>query len=113
MTIRSNTVNKTHDNPYLIMPLAQVRTDARNGVRLACEAWRTRDPEGAARELGRIVEPPAAAGEPREQDQAERQGRIRTAVADFRAHGLKEVRQTRARRKVEETLFTTQTPTED
>jgi ribonuclease HI len=49
-------VNNAQENPYLIMPLDRVRSDALHGVRLAREAWRQRDPEGAA-ELGRIVEP--------------------------------------------------------
>ena len=44
-------------NIYLRMPLAQVRADALNGVIAARQGWRLRDPEGAARVLGRVVEP--------------------------------------------------------
>jgi hypothetical protein len=55
----------TEANPYLRMPIDQVRSDARAGVRLAREGWRIRDSEGAAKELGRIVEPSALTGEPR------------------------------------------------
>jgi hypothetical protein len=44
-------------NLYLKMPLDRVRADALHGVRAAREAWRVLDPEGAARVLGRIVEP--------------------------------------------------------
>jgi len=50
-------MTNTQDNPYLTMPMAQVKADARNGVRLAVEAWRQRDAEGAGKELGRVVEP--------------------------------------------------------
>ena len=67
----------TKSNPYLVMPLPQVQADARNGVRLACEAWRTRDPEDAARELDRIIEPG------REQEQAERTRRILVTAGDY------------------------------
>ncbi len=47
------------DNPYLnpAMPLSHVESDARAGVSLAKRAWRLRDPAGAARELGRVIEP--------------------------------------------------------
>jgi len=51
-------MNAGNDNPYLVMPLPQVKADARNGVRLAVEAWRQCDSEAAAKELGRIIEPP-------------------------------------------------------
>ena len=57
MTNRSNTMNKTQDNPYLIMPLPQVKADAGAGVALARVAWRSRDPQGAALDLGRVIEP--------------------------------------------------------
>jgi hypothetical protein len=50
-------------NPYLAMPLARVRLDAINGVRLAVEAWRSRDPQGAGKELGHVIEPGAAGPE--------------------------------------------------
>ncbi|RPJ20744.1 MAG: hypothetical protein EHM35_19100 [Planctomycetaceae bacterium] len=46
------------ENPYMTaVPLDRVRSDALYGVRLARLAWRARDPEGAAKELGRIIEP--------------------------------------------------------
>ncbi len=45
------------ENPYLIAPLQDVRRDALHGVALAKAAWRQRDPDGAAMELGRVVEP--------------------------------------------------------
>jgi hypothetical protein len=44
-------------NIYLRMPADRVRSDALYGVSLAAAAWRTRDPEGAAKVLGRIIEP--------------------------------------------------------
>jgi hypothetical protein len=45
-------------NPYVMkVPLDRVRQDALYGVQLARQAWRARDPEGAAKELGRIIEP--------------------------------------------------------
>jgi hypothetical protein len=53
---RSSAVNEQQMNPYLTMLLHRVRTDALHVVRLAREARRIRDPDGAARELGRIVE---------------------------------------------------------
>lgn len=46
-----------HNNVYLQVPLPRVRVDALYGVRAAREAWRARDPEGAAKILGRIIEP--------------------------------------------------------
>jgi hypothetical protein len=54
----SSIVDEQQTNTYLnpTMPLDRVRTDALHGVRLAREAWRIRDPDGAARELGWIVE---------------------------------------------------------
>jgi hypothetical protein len=64
-------------NPYLVMPLDQVKADARNGVRLAVEAWRQRDPDGAARELHPIVEPG------QERERADRTRRILAAVGDY------------------------------
>jgi DNA primase len=46
----------------------------------------------------------------RQQEQAERQTRIKDAVADFFHHGLKEVRQARARRDdLQGTLFNSTT----
>jgi hypothetical protein len=48
---------QTQENPYMIMPLDRVRSDALYGVRLARLAWRARDPEGSGKELGRIIEP--------------------------------------------------------
>lgn len=47
------------DNPYLKMPLDRVRQDALNGVRLARIAWRERDPDGASKTLGKVLEPHA------------------------------------------------------
>jgi hypothetical protein len=43
-------------NPYLIMPLDRVRSDALYGVSAARTAWRARDPE-AAEEMGKIILP--------------------------------------------------------
>lgn len=45
------------DNPYLRMPLDRVRADAEHGVRLAREAWRERDPDGANLALGHVIQP--------------------------------------------------------
>ncbi len=64
-------------NFYLAMPLDRVRQGALHGVRLARTAWRQRDAEGAAKEVERIVEPG------HQQEQAERQPRIRDALCDF------------------------------
>ena len=46
-------------NPYLnpVMRFDRLRSDALAGVHLAREAWRARDPEGAAKELGRVIQP--------------------------------------------------------
>jgi hypothetical protein len=49
------------ENIYLRMPIEQVRSDARNGVSLAREAWHIREPDLAEKELGRVVEPRPAA----------------------------------------------------
>jgi hypothetical protein len=57
------------------MPIDQVRSDALARVRSAREAWRTRDPEGAAEELGRIIEPG--------REPAERTQRILAATGDY------------------------------
>jgi hypothetical protein len=45
------------NNLHVRIPLAHVRADALYGVRAAREAWRVRDPEGAANQLERNVEP--------------------------------------------------------
>jgi hypothetical protein len=56
--IQRNTIMiQIQANPYLRMPLERVRADAIYGVQLARLAWRARDPEGAARVLGQIIEP--------------------------------------------------------
>jgi len=65
-------------NAYLNMPLPRVRTDALHGVRLAREAWRVRDPDGAARELGRVVEPLSVTS-----GADERQARVLQATGDY------------------------------
>jgi hypothetical protein len=70
-------MSDTSSNPYLIMPMVQVRADALNGVSLARAALRERDPEGTARELGRIVKPVAG------QRQADRKQRILAAVGGY------------------------------
>ena len=49
-------------NPYLHVPMDRLRRDAVNGVRLAIAAWRVRDPDGAAKVLGRVVEPQKQSG---------------------------------------------------
>jgi len=49
--------DKTKDNPYLRMPLNQVKADAIHGVSLARMAWRQRDPKEAAKALGFVTEP--------------------------------------------------------
>ena len=79
---------EAQENPYLVMPIDQVRSDARNGVRLAREAWRVRDSESAAQELGRIIEPGC------EREQVERQRRIAQAIGDFQ-RGQKDARRTK------------------
>ena len=56
-TKTERTDRQAQGNPYMVMPLARVRADAHQGVSLAKEAWRQRDPEGAAKALGSIVEP--------------------------------------------------------
>jgi hypothetical protein len=71
---RSDTMS---ENIYLRMPLAQVRSDAIHGVSLAIEAWRTRDPAAAARELHPTIEPG------REREQLELRRRILDAVGDY------------------------------
>jgi len=48
---------KRSGNIYLRMPLERVQQDALHGVSAAREAWRKRDPEGAAREIGYVIEP--------------------------------------------------------
>jgi len=63
-------------NPYMVMPLAQVRRDALHGVRLARQAWRIWDPKSALPELERIIGP----------GQAERSSRISGATGDFLEH---------------------------
>jgi hypothetical protein len=77
MEMAMNDIETKETNPYLTMPLDRVRQDALHGVRLARLAWRVRDPEDAARELGRVVEPG------REQEQAERTRRILAAAGDY------------------------------
>ena len=60
MTRRNTIKSKKRDqqpqeNLYLTaVPLDRVKQDALYGVRLARLAWRTRDPEGAAKELGHV-----------------------------------------------------------
>ncbi len=67
-------------NPYLNMPLDRVRLDAKTGVTLARLAWRERDPEGAAREMGRVVEPVELKTQARERQE-------RTALVGQRSNG--------------------------
>jgi len=80
MTDDSERMNDSAMNPYLDsrMPLSRVRLDALQGVKLAREAWRTRDSDGAARELGRVVERPIVADDTRE-----RQARVLQATGDY------------------------------
>ena len=47
---------KLSDNPYMAMPIEQVKADALHGVSLARAAWRQRDPEGANAALGGVVQ---------------------------------------------------------
>jgi len=70
-------MNAANVNPYMVMPIDRVRSDATAGVRLAVEAWRARDPDGATRELHPVVEPG------HEQEQADRTRRILAAVGDY------------------------------
>jgi hypothetical protein len=49
-------VTHKKDNPYLHMHLRRVRIDAVSGVALAIQACQQRDPEGAARVLGPVLE---------------------------------------------------------
>ena len=56
------TMTQTKANVYLIMPLSRVIEDARAGVSAARVAWRIRDKDGAARELGHVIEPGEQAG---------------------------------------------------
>jgi len=68
---------QTQENPYMVMSIDRVRSDGLHGVSLAIEAWRTRDPAGAARELGPVIEPG------HEKEQVERTRRILAAVGDY------------------------------
>jgi len=88
-------------NPYLNpgMPLSRVRLDALHGVKLAREAWRVRDPEGVARELGRIVEPSSATS-----GADERRDRVLQATRDFFAAAGKG-RRSGGRRTPREAIF--------
>ena len=79
-------MNETAPNPYLGpgMPLDQLKSDARAGVGLARAAWRIRDPEAAARELGAILLPGQEA-------QARRQ-RIIEAAGNYQRRKTRETR---------------------
>jgi hypothetical protein len=71
-------MSDTTVNPYLTMfDLDRVRQDPRYGVTLARIAFRARDPESADKEMGKVIQPG------REQEQAERQGRILAATKDY------------------------------
>ena len=48
------------NNVYLKMPIERVRQDAKQGVSLARQAWRIRQPVEAAKALGHIIEPEEA-----------------------------------------------------
>jgi len=47
---------ETDKSIYLKMPLSRVIEDARAGVSAARTAWRRRDPDGAGRVLGYVVD---------------------------------------------------------
>jgi hypothetical protein len=68
-------MNEAESNPYMRMPLDQVKSDARAGVILARQALRLRAPETAHQALGPVLEPG-------EEAQARRQ-RIMEAASDY------------------------------
>jgi len=86
----------TSENPYLDsrMPLSRVKTDALVGVRLAREAWRARDPKGAANELGHVIEPSSVTT-----GADERQARVVQALKDFFRGNVRPGRKPKGRRR--------------